>query len=118
MAELCRHSPLPIALDEELIGATPEPLLDSLSPRAIIIKPSLHGGLLAAERWALAARQRGIAWCVNSALESHIGLEALAAWCSYAAPGALQGLGKGTLYADDASKRLFLHGNCLCMQDK
>ena len=81
MAELCRHSPLPIALDEELIGATPEPLLDSLSPRAIIIKPSLHGGLLAAERWALAARQRGIAWCVNSALESHIGLEALAAWC-------------------------------------
>lgn len=117
MGELCRHSPLPIALDEELIGATPE-LLDSLSPRAIIIKPSLHGGLLAAQRWALAARRQGIDWCVNSALESHIGLEALAAWCSYATPGALQGLGKGTLYADDASESLFLRENGLHMQVK
>ena len=117
LAELCRCTPLPIALDEELIGAThPEKLLDTIHPQAIVIKPSLHGGLLAAQRWAQAAEQRGISWWVNSALESHIGLEALAEWCAYASPGTMQGLGKGNLFTDDESVKLRLQGNSLHMQ--
>ncbi|MBQ3218922.1 MAG: o-succinylbenzoate synthase [Akkermansia sp.] len=111
MAELCRTSPLPIALDEELIAPpSPEQLLDTIRPQAIVIKPSLHGGLLSAQRWAAHAEQRGIAWWVNSALESHIGLTALAEWCAYAAPGRLQGLGTGRLFTDDDSHPIQLQG--------
>jgi len=111
MAELCRHTPLPIALDEELIAPpSPEQLLDTIRPQAIVIKPSLHGGLLSAQRWAAHAEQRGIAWWVNSALESHIGLTALAEWCAYAAPGRLQGLGTGRLFTDDDSHPIQLQG--------
>lgn len=111
MAGLCRHSPLPIALDEELISCTaPEQLLDTIHPQAIVLKPSLHGGLLAAERWALLAEQRGTGWWVNSALESHTGLTALAEWCAYAAPGKLQGLGTGRLFTDDTPYPVCLHG--------
>ena len=114
MAELCRQTPLPIALDEELISCTsPEQLLDSILPQAIVLKPSLHGGLLAAEKLAQLAEQRGIAWWVNSALESHIGLTALAEWCSYAAPGCMQGLGTGRLFADDTPGRIALQPPCL-----
>lgn len=102
MAQLCRESPLPIALDEELIGATDaEQLLDTVAPQAIVIKPSLHGGLLSAEHWAKTASERGIAWWANSALESNVGLTALAEWCAYTAPGSLQGLGTGKLFTDD-----------------
>ncbi len=108
MAQLCRLSPLPIALDEELIGNAPPPLLDTVQPQAIVIKPSLHGGLLAAQHWAQQAAQRGIRWWVNSALESHIGLTALSEWCAYAAPGTLQGLGTGSLFTDDSSTRIRL----------
>ncbi|MDO5464836.1 MAG: o-succinylbenzoate synthase [Akkermansia sp.] len=111
LAALCRHTPLPIALDEELISCpAPEILLDSIAPQAIVIKPSLHGGLLAAEHWAELAEQRGISWWVNSALESHIGLTALAEWCAYAAPGRLQGLGTGRLFTDDEPYPILLRG--------
>ncbi len=111
MAALCRTSPLPIALDEELIASpSPEQLLDTIRPQALVIKPSLHGGLLAAQRWAALAEQRGIAWWVNSALESHIGLTALAEWCALAAPGCLQGLGTGRLFTDDDSHPIQLQG--------
>lgn len=110
MAQLCRLSPLPIALDEELIGNAPLPLLDTVQPQAIVIKPSLHGGLLAAQNWAQLAEQRGIRWWVNSALESHIGLTALAEWCAYAAPGTLHGLGTGQLFLDDCPEKLELRG--------
>ena len=111
MAELCRQSPLPIALDEELIHThNAEKLLDTLQPQAIVIKPSLHGGLLAAETWAKAAAERHIAWWVNSALESRIGLTALAEWCGYAAPRTLQGLGTGKLFYDDMPAAVQLAG--------
>lgn len=116
MAELCRLSPLPIALDEELIGNTPE-ILEVIRPQAIVIKPSLHGGLLAAEKWAQMAEKAGIRWWVNSALESRVGLTALAEWCAYAAPGHMQALGKGNLFADDAPGTIRLKGNCLKMQE-
>lgn len=113
LAQLCLHSPLPIALDEELIRNTPIPLLDTVQPQAIVIKPSLHGGLLAAQNWAQQAEQRHIRWWVNSALESHIGLTALAEWCAYATPGTLQGLGTGRLFTDDAPGLIQLRDSSL-----
>lgn len=116
MADICRHSPVPIALDEELIGAPCPQLLDAVPARALVIKPGLHGGLLAAERWAMEAEARGMRWWVNSALESHVGLTALAEWCGYAAPDSMHGLGKGNLYADDDCKGLRLQGNALKME--
>lgn len=116
-ASLCRFSPLPIALDEELINCADfARLLDTVQPQAIVIKPSLHGGLLAAQRWAEEAEARNIRWWVNSALESHVGLTALAEWCAYAAPGRLQGLGTGRLFTDDAPGRVQLVGNSLRYQ--
>lgn len=114
MADLCRHAPLPVALDEELIGNSPE-MLETIRPQAIVIKPSLHGGLCAARKWAQTAEDLGIRWWVNSALESHVGLTALAEWCAFAAPGIMQGLGKGNLYTDDAPGAVGLAGNCLKM---
>ena len=116
LAELCRRTPLPIALDEELISSTPDELLDAIQPQGIVIKPSLHGGLLAAQNWALQAERRNIRWWVNSALESQVGLTALAEWCAYAAPGLMQGLGKGNLFSDDSPGLVYLDGNMLKMQ--
>lgn len=114
LAELCRYSPLPIALDEELIcSPSREHLLDTVRPQAIVIKPSLHGGLMAAESWASLAEERNISWWVNSALESHIGLTALAEWCAYAAPRQLQGLGTGRLFTDDEPHPVRLIGSQL-----
>ena len=117
MAEICRQSPLPIALDEELIACKhAAELLDSIHPHAVVIKPSLHGGLMAAEHWASLAEERNINWWVNSALESHVGLTALAEWCAYAAPGRMQGLGTSCLFADDAPGDVYLQGKCLKMR--
>lgn len=116
MASLCRQSPLPIALDEELIGTHPD-ILETILPQAIVIKPSLHGGLIAAQNWALTAESLGIRWWINSALESQVGLTALAEWCAYATPGTLQGLGKGNLFTDDSPGPIQLVGNRLKMQE-
>ena len=115
MAELCRSTPLPIALDEELINAPVNELLDFVQPQALVLKPSLHGGLLKAQEWAQQAEARGIHWWVNSALESHTGLTALAEWCAYAAPGQMQALGTGKLFADDETGTVKLVGNELKM---
>ena len=119
MARLCRTSPLPIALDEELINQPDAAkLLDEVRPQGIVIKPSLHGGLLAAQDRAQEAEARGIRWWVNSALESHIGLTALAEWCAYAAPGVLQGLGTGLLFTDDAPDCLHLKAGALHLRGR
>ena len=108
MADLCRHSPIPIALDEELIGhnntAARTRLLDALRPQYLVLKPSLHGGFSGAEEWMALADERGIGhWC-TSALESNVGLNAIAQWCStrYTADAALpQGLGTGQIFVDN-----------------
>ncbi len=114
MAQLMALSPLPIALDEELITArSPQQrdrLLDALQPHALVIKPSLHGGLSGAEDWAAIATERGIRWWINSALEGPIGHAALAEWCGLHAPSTLQGLGTGQLYSDAAPGRVSLCG--------
>lgn len=115
LRELCRKAPLPIALDEELIKAhnAAEQLLDSVMPQALVIKPSLHGGLAAAESLAGLAEQRGIRWWINSALESHIGLTALAEWCGLHAPETLHGLGTGHLFTDDFPGKVYLRNTQL-----
>lgn len=117
LAELCRNSPLSIALDEELIETSPQQLFDAIQPQALVIKPSLHGGLLAAQNWARYAEAHNIPWWVNSALESNVGLTALAEWCAYAAPDKMQALGKGNLFTDDRPHRVTLVGNQLKMQE-
>ncbi len=111
MAELCRYSPLPIALDEELLyrGNKTE-LMETIQPQGIVIKPSLHGGLIAAENLAKQAEEQGAEWWINSALESHIGLETLAEWCGLVAPDTMHGLGTGRLFADDKSNKIRLDG--------
>lgn len=84
MAQLCRKTPIPIALDEELIGVNDSTdkvrLLDTIRPQYIILKPSLHGGLAGSEEWIRLARERGIGYWVTSALESNVGLNAIAQW--------------------------------------
>lgn len=84
MADLCRTTPIPIALDEELIGintpAEKARLLDTIRPQYIILKPSLHGGLSGSEEWIRLARERGIGYWATSALESNVGLNAIAQW--------------------------------------
>lgn len=82
MAQLCRETPLPIALDEELIGVNvrsmKQALLDTVRPQYIILKPSLHGGIYGCNEWIELANQRGIGSWITSALESNIGLNAIA----------------------------------------
>ncbi len=117
MSALCHCSPLPIALDEELIAATTRPereqLLDLIHPQALVIKPSLHGGLSGAAQWARLADERGISWWINSALESHIGHSLLTQWCGLTAPERLHGLGTGKLFTDDALRDIELRGHRL-----
>ena len=108
MAELCRESPLPIALDEELIGVNdPEMkahMLGIIKPRYIILKPSLHGGMQGCREWIEAARERGIGSWITSALESNIGLNAIAQFAASVYGDGIrmpQGLGTGQLFTDN-----------------
>jgi len=103
MARLCEKSPLPIALDEELIEKTrinKSIFLSRLSPAYIILKPSLLGGFQECEAWIQAASDLGIGWWATSALESNVGLSMIASWLSEMElpSGMYQGLGTGMLY--------------------
>jgi o-succinylbenzoate synthase len=117
MAELCHESPIPIALDEELIGmltpADKERMLSAIHPQYIVIKPSLHGGLLGAEEWIYEAQKKNIGWWVTSALESNIGLNAIAQWCATLNNPLPQGLGTGMLYTDNIDMPLEIRKDCL-----
>ena len=105
MAEICAKSPVPIALDEDLIGLNTRDakadLLDHVKPRHIVIKPSMVGGWAAAEEWIALANARNIGWWITSALESSIGLNAVAQWTATLGVGIPQGLGTGSVYADN-----------------
>ncbi|GAA4034190.1 o-succinylbenzoate synthase [Hymenobacter glaciei] len=103
MAALCRSSPLPIALDEELIGVTElkqqAALLDEIQPAYIVLKPTLLGGHAATRQWIALAEARGLGWWLTSALESNVGLNAVAQLTGeYDVQGFPQGLGTGQLY--------------------
>jgi o-succinylbenzoate synthase len=111
MAAICATSPIPIALDEELISAAdPSPLLETIRPQHIVLKPSLLGGLAACERWISTAGRLGIGWWVNSLLESNIGLNAIAQWTSTFDDGRVHGLGTGQLFRNNVPSPLWLDG--------
>ncbi|MBR1712083.1 MAG: AMP-binding protein [Alloprevotella sp.] len=105
MARVCRESPVPIALDEELIGVLRREekaaLLDTIRPAHIVLKPSLHGGMAGAEEWIQEAVARNIGYWVTSALESNVGLNAIAAWASSFPSPLHQGLGTGALFVEN-----------------
>lgn len=109
MAELCSKSPIPIALDEELISYPAEQamaLLQRIQPHYIILKPSLIGGIAVSEQWIAAAEAMKVGWWVTSALESNVGLNAIAQW-TYTLQNAMpQGLGTGQLYHNNMESPL------------
>ena len=105
MEELCRKSPIPIVLDEELVGITaPEEkrkLLERIKPQYIIIKPTLIGGIQATQEWIAIAESLGIGWWITSALESSIGLNAICQLTANYNITMPQGLGTGMIYDDN-----------------
>lgn len=120
MAQLCRETPLPIALDEELIGVNvrsmKQALLDTIRPQYIILKPSLHGGIYGCNEWIELANQRGISSWITSALESNIGLNAIAHYAAkvYGSDVKMpQGLGTGQLFTDNIPMPLEIRGDKL-----
>ena len=117
MARLCARTPVPIALDEELIGVNDagqkRELLEAIRPRYINLKPALAGGFSGTEEWIRLAEARGIGWWVTSALESNIGLSALAQWTYGLQNPMPQGLGTGLLYTNNIPSPLQLTGERL-----
>lgn len=120
MAQLCRETPLPIALDEELIGVNvrsmKQALLDTVRPQYIILKPSLHGGIYGCNEWIELANRRGIGSWITSALESNIGLNAIAHYAAkvYGSNVKMpQGLGTGQLFTDNIPMPLEIRGDQL-----
>lgn len=124
MARLCADSPLPIALDEELIGVNDPTekalLLDTIRPQYIILKPSLHGGMTGTREWITMARERNIDSWITSALESNIGLNAIAQLTAdIYGPNITtpQGLGTGQLFTDNIPMPLEIRGDQLWISD-
>ena len=105
MALLCEETPLPIALDEELIGVFDvtkrTKMLQIIKPQYIILKPSLVGGFKESLEWIELAKKSGIGWWVTSALESNIGLNAIAQWTATLKSSMPQGLGTGGLFTNN-----------------
>lgn len=117
MRFLCDISPLPIALDEELIGKftteDKEKTLDLIKPKYIVLKPSLIGGYSGTSEWIELARKRGIGWWITSSLESNIGLNALAQWVATLHTEIPQGLGTGGLFTNNFKSPLYLESDKL-----
>lgn len=121
MRDLCADSPIPLALDEELIGlATTDirrGMLDLVKPQFIILKPSLLGGFREANHWMDLASERGIGWWATSALESNVGLSAIAQWTADAvsdhAKPLPQGLGTGGLFTNNVRSPLRVKAGCI-----
>ena len=118
MAELCRDAPVPIALDEELIGVNDpdqkRQMLRIIKPAYIVLKPSLHGGMQGCREWVSIAQDEGIGSWITSALESNVGLNAVAQLCSdvYGPNITMpQGLGTGQLFTDNVPMPLTIRGN-------
>jgi len=110
MANLCAKTPLPIALDEELIGITnlkeKKKLLSKINPHYIILKPSLIGGFKGSDEWISLAEKQNIDWWITSALESNIGLNAIAQYTFTKNNPLPQGLGTGGLFTNNTPSNL------------
>jgi len=105
MEKICRESPFPVALDEELIGVDVfrdgANLLRSIRPHYLILKPGLLGGFRNSERWIALAGDTGTGWWITSALESSVGLNAIAQWTATLGTTVSQGLGTGAIYRNN-----------------
>ncbi len=117
MARLCESTPLPIALDEELIGVfsskEKQNILESIKPQYIILKPSLVGGFRGSKEWIDLAEGLNINWWITSALESNVGLNAIAQW-TYTLKNLLpQGLGTGSLFTNNFASPLTVKNGTL-----
>ena len=122
MAELCSSTPLPIALDEELIGVfdvtKKHEILQTIRPQYIILKPSLVGGFIGSAEWIQLAEAQHIGWWITSALESNIGLNAIAQW-TYTLNNIMpQGLGTGSLFTNNFESPLDVKGENLHYNNK
>ena len=122
LATLCADAPIPVALDESLIGcltiAQKEHLLDTVNPQYIILKPSFIGGFKGSDQWIQLANSRGIGWWVTSALESNIGLNAIALWVFSKNTILPQGLGTGSLYTNNIPAPLKVQKGTLAYDSK
>ncbi|MEX0287817.1 MAG: o-succinylbenzoate synthase [Flavobacteriaceae bacterium] len=118
MKDLCDETPLPIALDEELIGVfgvtEKALLLQTIQPQYIILKPSLVGGFAGCREWINLAEELGIGWWITSALESNIGLNAIAQWTFSLKNSLPQGLGTGSLFTNNFESPLVVENGELC----
>lgn len=120
MSALCRDSPLPVALDEELIGVNDpdakRQMLNIIKPSYIVLKPSLHGGMMGCREWIRIAHEEGLGSWITSALESNVGLNAIAQFCSDVYGDEItfpQGLGTGQLFSDNVEMGLEVRGDKL-----
>ena len=121
MAKICELSPLPIALDEELIGVNlsvqREKLLDIIKPHFLVLKPSLLGGFKDSNEWIYFAEKRNIKWWATSALETNVGLNAIAQWVSTKENNLRQGLGTGMLFYNNIQSPLEIEGDELFLKN-
>ena len=117
MREICQETSVPIALDEELIGIhlieDKMEVLESIRPQYIILKPSLHGGLVGTLEWISLAKEMDIGWWITSALESSIGLEVIARMAGFLNPQIPQGLGTGGLFENNFESSLVIEKGTL-----
>jgi len=122
MAMLCEKTPLPIALDEELIGVfsvtEKDKLLQTINPQYIILKPSFIGGWSGSKDWIEAAKSHNVAWWITSALESNIGLNAIAQWTYTLDVKMPQGLGTGALFTNNFDSPLQVKNGTLRYNNK
>lgn len=120
MKLLCATTPTPIALDEELIGVVDfeekRKLLEKIKPQYIILKPALIGGFSGTDEWISLAENLGIGWWITSALESNIGLNAIAQYTFSKGNNMPQGLGTGGLFTNNFESNLQLEGDLLSMK--
>ena len=117
MAKLCEKTPLAIALDEELIGVFNEDkkreLLRVINPQYIILKPSFIGGFKGSNTWITLAEKQNIGWWITSALESNVGLNAIAQYTYLKEVTMPQGLGTGSLFTNNISSPLTVKNGTL-----
>lgn len=122
MAMLCEQTPLPIALDEELIGVfnvtDKAKLLQMINPQYIILKPSFVGGFKGTQQWIDLANKQDIGWWITSALESNIGLNAIAQWTYVLQSKMPQGLGTGALFTNNFDSPLQVKNGTLQYNNK
>jgi len=121
MADICKHSPIPIVLDEELNGvksADKELIIEKTKPAYIILKPSLLGGFKQSEEWIRLAEKHQVKWWITSALEANIGLNAIAQWTFTLNSELPQGLGTGQLYYNNIPSPLEIRDAKLFYQTK